>query len=79
MRISTLSFAAAIIIGASFGIAEAGQTQSEHSVLSGWAQNNVREGRSVGVIGQGSLYEMDRPQSYVAGTHSSARGPFEIY
>jgi hypothetical protein len=78
MRIITLSFAAAVI-GASFGIAEAGQAQSDHSAPSGWMQNNVREGRSVGVIGQGSLYEMDRPQPYVAGTHSLARGPFEVY
>lgn len=73
MKIVTLSFAAAVIV-ASFGIAEATQIRPDHSAASAWAQGNVSGGRSVGVIGQGSLYDMGRPHSF-----GPARGPFEIY
>ncbi|MEJ0096110.1 MAG: hypothetical protein WDN46_22670 [Methylocella sp.] len=73
MKIVTLSFAAAVTV-TSFGIAEANQLRPDHSAAGAWAQGNVGGGRSVGVIGQGSLYDMDRPRSF-----GPARGPFEIY
>lgn len=85
MKIVTLSVAAALVV-ASFGIADAKQISNDRLVPISAAQDQATTGRSVGVQGQGSLYDANGPQTYGRGrydaqleTLSPARGPYQVY